>query len=268
MKRISAILLVLTAIVSCSSPAEKKIGIVAHRGLWKCEEAGFAENSIASLRCAQDAGFWGSEFDVQMTSDEVLLVHHDDAVNGVNIHTNPASAFSEARLKNGEAIPTFDEYLTQGEKCPTTVLVLEIKANDTPEAEIRETDLCVEKLKEHGLFSPDRVIFISFSEVVCKHIAEIAPEFTNQYLSDSPRPAEMADFGINGMDTYYGTVQKDSSWYAESRENGMSFNVWTVDDAETIKEFALLGVDQITTNIPLVARTALEEAGVTEAVLK
>ena len=31
-------------------------GIVAHRGFWNCEEAGYAKNSIASLRCAQEAG--------------------------------------------------------------------------------------------------------------------------------------------------------------------------------------------------------------------
>ena len=30
--------------------------IVAHRGFWNCEEAGYAKNSIASLKCAQQAG--------------------------------------------------------------------------------------------------------------------------------------------------------------------------------------------------------------------
>lgn len=42
-------------------------GIVAHCGFWNCEEAGYSKNSIASLRCAQEAGLWGSEFDVNMT---------------------------------------------------------------------------------------------------------------------------------------------------------------------------------------------------------
>ena len=59
----------------------ERTGIVAHRGFWNCEEAGYAKNSIASLRCAQEAGFWGSEFDVKMTADSVLLVlaseHYD-----------------------------------------------------------------------------------------------------------------------------------------------------------------------------------------------
>lgn len=46
-----------------------EIAIVAHRGFWNCDEAGMAKNSIASLAMAQKNGFWGSEFDVNMTAD-------------------------------------------------------------------------------------------------------------------------------------------------------------------------------------------------------
>ena len=31
-----------------------KMGIIAHRGFWNCEEAGYARNSVAALRCAQE----------------------------------------------------------------------------------------------------------------------------------------------------------------------------------------------------------------------
>ena len=44
-----------------------KVQIVAHRGYWNCEEGQNAKNSIASLAAAQKYGFWGSEFDVNMT---------------------------------------------------------------------------------------------------------------------------------------------------------------------------------------------------------
>lgn len=39
--------------------------VIAHRGYWDCE--GSAQNSIASLKKAAEAGVYGSEFDVQMT---------------------------------------------------------------------------------------------------------------------------------------------------------------------------------------------------------
>ena len=61
--------IVILSSVSCanttttSSLPEHKVGIVAHRGFWNCEEAGYAQNSVAALRQAQLAGFWGSEFE-------------------------------------------------------------------------------------------------------------------------------------------------------------------------------------------------------------
>ena len=84
--------IVILSAVSCanttttSSLPEHKVGIVAHRGFWNCEEAGYAQNSVAALRQAQLAGFWGSEFDVQLTADTIVVCEqkilgkpHDEA---------------------------------------------------------------------------------------------------------------------------------------------------------------------------------------------
>ena len=84
--------IVILSSVSCanttttSSLPEHKVGIVAHRGFWNCEEAGYAQNSVAALRQAQLAGFWGSEFDVQLTADTIVVCEqkilgkpHDEA---------------------------------------------------------------------------------------------------------------------------------------------------------------------------------------------
>ena len=102
MNRLQKIAAVLVAGMSMSisattAEAQTKTGIVAHRGFWNCEEAGYAKNSVAALRCAQEAGFWGSEFDVNMTSDGVLLVYHDGKVEGGSIENNPYSAFKDFR---------------------------------------------------------------------------------------------------------------------------------------------------------------------------
>ena len=102
--------------ISQSAFAQKQCGIVAHRGFWNCEEAGYAKNSIAALRCAQEQGFWGSEFDVNMTSDGVLLVYHDSSIQGKKIENYPYSEFKDIKIKNGETIPTIDEYMEQGKK--------------------------------------------------------------------------------------------------------------------------------------------------------
>ena len=71
----------LAAIVSLAASCSPKVAITAHRGFWNCEEAGYAENSIKSLELAQANNLWGSEFDVHMTSDLVLVVNHDAHIN-------------------------------------------------------------------------------------------------------------------------------------------------------------------------------------------
>ena len=58
----------------------KQAGIVAHRGFWNCEDAGYAKNSIAALRCAQEAGFWGSETESILLT---IFVHPDYQGKGV-----------------------------------------------------------------------------------------------------------------------------------------------------------------------------------------
>ena len=97
--------IIATLFLSQSVFAQKQCGIVAHRGFWNCDEAGYAKNSVAALRCAQEQGFWGSEFDVNMTSDGVLIVYHDSDVEGKKIEKHPYSEFADFRIANGEVIP-------------------------------------------------------------------------------------------------------------------------------------------------------------------
>ncbi len=51
--------IMISALISISAAAQEKTGIAAHRGFWNCEEAGYAKDSIAELRCAQEAGNLG-----------------------------------------------------------------------------------------------------------------------------------------------------------------------------------------------------------------
>lgn len=236
-----------------------KTAVVAHRGFWNCEAAGFAENSIASLKAAQDNGFWGSEFDVHITTDDVILVFHNDEIDGARIDTCEAAVFAEHRLANGEKIPTLDEYLTQGEKSDKTVLVLELKPEITIEREDALVDLSIEALIAHNLLDPMRVIFISFSKYICDRIAAEYPEFINQYLEGDFSPEELAEFGINGFDYYEKTVLKDSTIVERAHALGMSTNAWTVNKPEEMQKFIDLGIDAITTNEPLVLRDLLGE---------
>ena len=242
----------------------KQTGIVAHRGFWNCEEAGYAKNSIAALRCAQEAGFWGSEFDVNMTSDGVLIVYHDSDVEGKKIEEHPYSEFKDVKIANGEVIPTIDMFLEQGKKYPETMLVYELKPHSCDEVEDRFVGLAIENLKQNGLYDPERVMFISFSLYICEKIAKEHPQFTVQFLGSSKNPDELAERGINGVDYNHMVFTINKKWYKMARKNGMSVNAWTVNEGPAMKRILKMGADQLTTDFPLKARELMNTMKVTE----
>ncbi len=241
-----------------------EIAIVAHRGFWNCEEAGYARNSIAALRCAQEAGFWGSEFDVNMTADSVLIVFHDSNIQGKRIEKHPYVTFTDFRLENGEHIPTIDEYLEQGRKNPETMLVYELKSHSSDQVEDTFVDLTIAKLEEHGLLDPQRVMFISFSFHICKTLAQRLPGFTVQYLEGDRKPAKVKAAGISGIDYKHTVLSTNDRWTAQAHRKKMSVNTWTVNKDSVMVRMIEQGVDQLTTDYPLEARKILEDMGIRE----
>ena len=265
MKKIVRMAAIIAALFfSHSAFAQKQCGIVAHRGFWNCEEAGYAKNSVAALRCAQEQGFWGSEFDVNMTSDGVLIVYHDSDVEGKKIEKHPYADFKDFKIQNGEVIPTIDMYLEQGRKYPETMLVYELKPHSCKEVEDRFIELTIEKLKEHELLDPSRVMFISFSLHICEVLAQKLPEFTVQFLGSSKSPDQLADKGINGVDYNHGVFASHKKWYRQARNRGMSVNAWTVNEEKVMKKMLKMGVDQLTTDNPLEAREVMKKIKIAE----
>lgn len=242
----------------------KTMGIVAHRGFWNCEEAGYAKNSVAALRCAQENGFWGSEFDVNMTADGVLIVFHDGKVDGKRIEKHPYSEFKDVTIANGEKIPTIDEYLEQGKKYPETMLVYEMKPHSCDEVEERFVELTIAKLKEHELLDPERVMFISFSYYLCKRMAEELPGFTVQYLGGEKSPKHVKKDGINGIDYHYKIFNINPKWAVKAQRMKMSTNAWTVNKEGSMVDVINHGIMYMTTDYPLVARKVIEAEGLKE----
>lgn len=243
---------------------DKTTKIVAHRGFWNCKEAGYAKNSVAALRCAQEAGFWGSEFDVNMTEDGVLLVFHDGKVEGMTIEKHPYSDLKDIKIKNGENIPTIDQYLEQGKKHPETMLVYELKKHSSKKVEDRFVDITIEKLKEYELLDPERVMFISFSWHICKRLADKLPGFTVQYLSGNKSPEKVKADKVNGIDYKHTVFNIHPMWIDQAHSLGMSTNTWTVNEKSAMLKMMESGVQAITTDHPLELRSLLTENGYTE----
>lgn len=208
----------------------------------------------------------GDYIHTEFASDGELLIFHDAHIDGKRIDQTPYAEFKDYRLENGEPIPTLDQYLAQAKKYPKTVLVFEMKWHSTDEIENRAIALSIEKLKKYKLFSPKHVIFISFSPNASRVLAQSAPGFTVQYLGSDRRPAQAAEMGMNGVDTWFKTLLDDATWYPEARKLGMSINTWTVNDPAQMETLFKMGVDQLTTDNPMQAREVLEKIGMREVV--
>ena len=122
--------------------------VIAHRGYWDCD--GSAQNSIAALVKAAEAGAYGSEFDVSITADGVPVVNHDDDIQGHVIETTDYATIKDLKLPNGETLPTLESYLKRA--CDLEVrLVFELKSHATPERNREAARASVEMIKRMGL---------------------------------------------------------------------------------------------------------------------
>lgn len=240
--------------LGCAQPQNKyDTDIVAHRGYWDTN----AQNSIASLAKAQEFGCWGSEFDLHLTADDVVVVNHDPTIGKTDIQKSPFEEVRAHALKNGEPVSTLAEYLAQGVKS-NCVLVLELKPHYSQEREDILVEKCLEALRAQELMDPSRIAFISFSFYICQQLSQKCPGYTVQYLEGGKTPTEVFDAGIGGIDYHFSFFQKHPEWVKEAHDLGMSVNVWTVDNREVMLEMLELGVDQLTTNAPALAREVIE----------
>ena len=221
--------------------------VVAHRGYWKTE--GSAQNSIASWQKAAQIGCWGSEFDVWLTADGVPVVFHDATVEGIRIEDTTYATLMNIRLKNGEFIPTLQQYLTEAQRWPDCRLIFEVKPHRNEKRDYRISEMSVELINMLGL--ADRTDYISFSKNVCKRIHELAPNAKIAYLNGELSPKEIKELGWTGIDYNSKVFENHPDWAVEAKKLGLEVNVWTVDGEEALKRFAKMpGIDIITTNDP------------------
>ncbi|MBO4842389.1 MAG: glycerophosphodiester phosphodiesterase [Bacteroidales bacterium] len=248
MKKMMLILLAGCLLVACGKESAPGPQIVAHRGYWKTE--GSAQNSIASLLKAGEIGAYGSEFDVNLTADNELVVNHDFSYKGLVIRESTLADLRNdtLRLDNGELIPTLDEYLEASLQYPEMKLVFELKSKGDPAYEATAIRKSIEAFKRYGV--QKRVEFISFSLSACQEFARQMPRNRVEYLGGEMAPAELKKLGINGIDYHHSVFLSKPEWVVEAHEQDMVVNVWTVDDDEVIERMLLLGADQITTNVP------------------
>ena len=228
--------------------------VIAHRGFHA--GPGSVENSVSSLRNAQELGVFGSECDVNETEDGELVIIHGPMHGTYNVqHTDFATLRAQA-LSNGELLPTLEEYLTQAEKNTATKLIIEIKVHETPERETRVVKKVLAAVKKHKLQKD--VEYISFGQVACDQLVKLGPKGIKvAYLNGTLTPDECKSRGYTGIDYNIGVMKAHPEWFKQSHDNGLTVNVWTVNDTENLQWCIDNGADYLTTDNPLEANRLL-----------
>lgn len=220
--------------------------VIAHRGAWK--KNNLPENSIASLKEAVRLGCFGSEFDVHMTADSILVVNHDAEFLGLPIAKLSYQELLAKKHSNGESIPTLEAYLKEGMKQKRTRLILELKPSKiSQERDLQMTTKAVAMVK--NLKAETWVDYISFSYEILKHVKVLQPKANVAYLNGDASLEKLKADGFYGAD-YHLAVYKKGEWFQKARELGLTLNVWTVNTADDMNWFLDNKVDFITTNEP------------------
>src|SRR5690606_13181473 len=216
-------LLLLTLITFCSISSYAQTQMIAHRGAWKNTEV--PQNSLASLNKAVEQKAWGSEFDVHLTKDDVLVVTHDNDFYGIDIATATYAELLTKKHPNGEQIPTAEEYLKEGLKQQGTKLIFELKTNRLgKERTLRSVEVAVDLVK--SLTAEQQVEYIAFDYDACLHFKKIDPQAKVHYLNSDKSPAELKEAGLDGFDYHLSVLKKNPTWIQEARDLGLKSNVW------------------------------------------
>ena len=254
MKKILISMMLLMGVLLPSAARNRAQQVIAHRGYWKTE--GSAQNSISSLQNSYRIGVYGSEFDVHITTDGMVVVNHDDDIQGVIIEDAKYDDIKNMKLANGETLPTLKQYLEAGKKLAPMQLILEIKAHQTPEREDRCIKACLDLVKAAGM--EQRVDYISFSMHACEEVLKQNSQARVYYLGSDVAPEVIKQKGFAGIDYYGAALAKNPQWIEESHKLGMKVNAWTITELKDIQKTLASSVDFITTDKPEVAKKLAE----------
>ncbi|WP_201931408.1 glycerophosphodiester phosphodiesterase [Nocardioides donggukensis] len=213
------------------------------------------ENTMAAFRHAVELGYAYLETDVHATRDGVLLAFHDTVLDRVTDSAGEIAALThdevrEALVDGRESVPTLAELF---DAFPETRFNLDLKAAGA-------VDLLARFIEDRD--AHDRVLVGSFRRA---HLTRFR-RLTGGRVATSASPAEVAVFVLSpsGRLADLLTGRRVSALQVPHRRGrlrvvgpglvrrahaaGKHVHVWTVDDADEMRELIARGVDGLMTD--------------------
>ncbi len=240
--------------------------LIGHRGA-----AGVApENTLAAFKAGSQSGADFVELDVQLSSDGVPFIFHDDTpARTTNVEevfpgreNAPITSFTWKELRQldagsyfsanyaGEKIPHFDEVadVVTG----NTGIFIEIKSPaKSPGVEKVVADALAQDATWSKLDRAGKIEVLGFDVASNKKFAALAPDVPLQQLTGSvPGEAVLADYATYADS--FGTSYRglDAAGASRVKNAGLGLGVYTVNSTEAVDASLELGVERITGDFP------------------
>jgi len=227
---------------------------IAHRGGGRLAP----ENTLAAMRVGAENGFTMFEYDVKLSSDNVLVLMHDDDVDRTSNGTGPAAAKTFAELAQldfgswhspayaGEPLPTFAAVAryTLANGIASNV---EIKPCPGREAETgRAVALAARQWWQGADTAP---LLSSFAEEALQAALEAAPELPRALLVEKV-PADWRERLAKYECVALNINQKDATRELIDAVHAAGYRIaaWTVNDPDRARLLLDWGIDGIFTD--------------------
>ncbi|MDD5476376.1 MAG: glycerophosphodiester phosphodiesterase family protein [Syntrophales bacterium] len=242
--------------------------IIAHRGA----SASHPENTLAAFEAAIGMGADMIELDVQLSRDGEVIVFHDETLSRCTDGRGWPASHTLSELKKldagswfseefrGETIPTLEEAMSL---CRGKIAVnIEIKSEAvTDDAGGGIEEKCLRIVDRSGMVR--HVVFSSFDTRALRNLREIDGSAAVAVLYDKKTQAGMlpseivAMLGADSFNCSHRELGK--KWLADLRKNGISLNVYTVNDEISMRRLLESGVEGIFTNRPDVLKKVIDD---------
>lgn len=216
------------------------------------------ENTMVAFEYAITLGATGIETDVQLTSDGVPVLIHDESLlrtTGLNkyvkdltyeeIKSLDAGSWYSPQFKDA-TIPTLEQLLQLAVKHNLT-LNLELKNGIILYPDLEERVISL--INQYNWAS--KTVISSFNHYSLKKFHSLAPHISTGILYSEGiyEPWHYAkSIGATKLHAYFYAVYPE--WVQEAKQHGVDYNVWTANDPKQMQALISAGVAGIITDYP------------------
>lgn len=250
-----------------SSSVVVQTEITAHRG----SSSSAPENTLSAIEAAVEEMADWAEIDVQETADGVVVLCHDTSLQRVAGIKRDVKDMTFEEIRNLDAGSWFSEEFA-GERVPSLEEVMErAKGRLKLNIELKylgEGSMLPEKVvqlvAEHGM--EDQCIVSCANLNYLRRIKEEDPRIKTGHIIPAAYGAYYMDEDVDVISIRSGFVTE--GLVKAAHEAGKSVHAWTVNGKMELERMRVLTVDNVITDVPVLAREILYREEATENLLE